>query len=162
VQPPTPAPRPRDISEAPTVASKPPLSVQSFRERLRHDPARMVQALPEVQLAEAHAIPEVTGTVVDERIHAESASTHPRDYLPGDPMGPARISDPPRGGSASQPPRGPRSSQPGGEPGRPRRPREMQFAADYDEREQSTYILLYWAVCIAVVVAVAALAFRIF
>jgi hypothetical protein len=38
----------------------------------------------------------------------------------------------------------------------------MQFAADYDEREQSTYILLYWSVCIAVVVAVAALAFRIF
>jgi hypothetical protein len=136
----------------PTVPSKSPPPMLDVRERLRVDPARMVQAIPHVP--EAHAIPEVTGTVIDERTRADNAPTRQREYLPGDPMGPG----------SSEPPRRTRSSQPGGPggSGRPRRPREMQFAAEYDEREQSTYIVLYWAVCIAVVGAVAALAFRIF
>jgi hypothetical protein len=81
-------------------------------------------------------IPEVIATVVD-TTEKHNARTVPHDYLPGDPMAP-------------QPSTASRINRP--------RP----FAPDESEEEQGNYILLYWAVCVAVVAAVSALAFRLF
>ena len=86
------------------------------------NPARMVQA-----------IPEVDGTVVD-------PAEVPRLYLPADPLAP----QPPAATSAP-------------------RLREHPFAPETPEVEgHGDYILLYWAVCVAVVAAACALAFRLF
>lgn len=113
-------PAERAHAEAPTMAA--PLA----RVGAQPDPARMVQA-----------IPEVVATVVDPA-EQHNARTIPHDYLPGDPMAPQL--------SAA-----------------PRAPRLRPFAPDNPEQEgQGNYILLYWAVCVAVVAAVSALAFRLF
>ncbi|HET8937313.1 MAG TPA: zinc ribbon domain-containing protein [Polyangiales bacterium] len=102
------------------------LAVPLARVGAAPDPARMVQA-----------IPEVIATVVD-LAEQQNARTVPHDYLPGDPMAP-------------QPSAAPRA------------PRLRPFAPDNPEQEgQGNYVMLYWAVCVAVVAAVSALAFRLF
>jgi hypothetical protein len=94
------------------------------------------------------AIPEVDATVVDPSELPNNLRTVPREphgtrsaaYLPGDPMAP-------------QPPAANRSL----------RLREHPFAPENPEPEgQGNYIMLYWAVCVAVVAAATALAFRLF
>ena len=93
-------------------------------ERASPNPARVVQAIPEVDAAVVapHELPS-------------SLRAAPRPYLPGDPMAP-------------QPPRAARA-------------REHPFAPENPEVEgHGNYILLYWAVCVAVVAAACALAFR--
>jgi hypothetical protein len=93
------------------------------------NPARMVQA-----------IPEVDATVVDASELSNNMRTVPREYLPGDPMAP-------------QPPAAMRAP----------RLREHPFApADPEQEGQGNYVMLYWAVCVAVVAAATALAFRLF
>jgi hypothetical protein len=117
-----PAPGPA-VTDAQTVESP----VLRLDDRRDPDPARMVQA-----------IPEVTGTVVEATAARNDARTVPRTYLPGDPMAP-------------QPPAAARA------------PRTNVFAPEQpEEDDQGNYILLYWAVCVAVVAAVSALAFRLF
>jgi hypothetical protein len=86
------------------------------------------------------AIPEVDGTVVDPSElpnHLHNAT--PR-YLPGDPMAP-------------QPPAATRAP----------RLREHPFAPETPDVEgHGNYIMLYWALCVAIVAAACALAFRLF
>lgn len=102
-------------------------------ERRSPNPARMVQA-----------IPEVDATVVDphelQRLPRESHGSFSAPYLPGDPMAP-------------QPPAAKRAP----------RLREHPFAPEQPEVEGAgNYVLLYWAVCVAFVAAACALAFRLF
>lgn len=93
------------------------------------NPARMVQA-----------IPEVDGTVVDPSELPDQLRNATPQYLPGDPMAP-------------QPSAAKRSL----------RLREHPFAPETPDVEgHGSYIMLYWALCVAIVAAACALAFRLF
>jgi hypothetical protein len=88
------------------------------------NPARMVQAIPEVE-----------ATVVEPSELPSAGGGH----LPRDPM-------------ESQPPAAARRSL---------RLREHPFAPEHpEENGRRNYIVLYWAVCVALVAAICAFAFR--
>jgi hypothetical protein len=82
------------------------------------------------------AIPEVTATVVEPMEVRADAVTVPRTYVPGEMEPPSAAARSPRA-------------------------RPTPFAPEHPEDEhEANYVILYWAVCVAVVAAVAALAFR--
>lgn len=87
------------------------------------------------------AVPEVTASVVEPPSAPVAAvPTQPRGYLPGDPMAPQPTAA-----------------------GRPRAERPTQrIDHAQDEGYDANYVMLYWALCVAVVIAVGALAFRLF
>jgi|GEM_PF-5810774 len=126
---------PKPAAPAPAVApvlhdaQTVPSPVPPRGEQRSPNPARMVQA-----------IPEVDGTVVDPSELPEHLRNATPRYLPGDPMAP----------------------QPAAARRAPRL-REHPFAPETPDVEgHGNYIMLYWALCVAIVAAACALAFRLF
>ncbi|HTU62028.1 MAG TPA: hypothetical protein VMF89_26405 [Polyangiales bacterium] len=130
-EPPRPAPAAPAATTAPVLhdAQTVPSPLPPRAEARTPNPARMVQA-----------IPEVDGTVVDPSELPEHVRNATPRYLPGDPMAP----------------------QPSASARAPRL-REHPFAPEAPEVEgHGNYIMLYWALCVAIVAAACALAFRLF
>jgi hypothetical protein len=89
-------------------------------------------------------VPEVVASVVEDRgdTHGGARAPHHSEYLPGDPMAP-------QPSAAERAARAARATH---------RIDPEESQAGYD----SNYVALYWAICVAVALAVGALAFRLF